>query len=233
LFVGRYRCSGKPFVAHVVGASSVLAAVDGRRYLVLAALLHAAYTHGDFGTRRGSMEEPARLRVRTAVGPDAEELVFAYAQTPWNSATLAAASANFEHFDARQRNVLVLRLANEADEHADRAVPYCCRDGLDRYSEPTVATMADLADRLERPALATLHRELVAEERDVTVPRYRSLRGSRHSSRHRRRTARGRGSSYGARSDASGAWLVARSRRSSSSTERSRKIHRYGTTARG
>src|SRR5262245_11904038 len=40
LFSGQYRCSGKPFVAHLVGTASVAAAVGLPSELVLAALLH-------------------------------------------------------------------------------------------------------------------------------------------------------------------------------------------------
>jgi hypothetical protein len=171
LFSASYRCSGKPFIAHVVGTASVVAQVDGRRDLVLAALLHAAYTEGDFGNGRGVSDEPARSHVRSVIGHDAEALVFAYGQTPWNAAALAAAHSDVEHLDERERDVLVLRLANEADEHVDLGVCVCDKAGLDVYQSSSVAMMNDVAVRLQRPVLAELLRELVEEERNATIPR--------------------------------------------------------------
>jgi (p)ppGpp synthase/HD superfamily hydrolase len=170
LFSGQYRCSGKPFVAHLVGTASAVAATDGRRDLVLAALLHAAYTDGDFGNGRGSSDQQARSRVRSVVGRGAETLVVAYGQTPWNAAALAAAHADVDRLDATQRDVVILQIANEADEHADLGVRVCDKGGLDLYRESSLAMMCDLADRLDRPALAALLRSLSTEEREATVP---------------------------------------------------------------
>lgn len=170
LFSGQYRCSGKPFVSHLVGTASVVAAVDGRRELVLAALLHAAYTDGDFGSGRGSTDSSARARVTAAIGRDAEALVFTYGQTRWNGAALEAAYADVDGLDASQRDQVVLRIANEADEHADFGARVCDKGGLDLYRESSVATMCDLAERLERPVLAAILRAVADEERIATVP---------------------------------------------------------------
>ena len=49
LFSGQYRGSGKPFVAHLVGTASILAATKASATVVAAGLLHAAYDQGDFG----------------------------------------------------------------------------------------------------------------------------------------------------------------------------------------
>jgi hypothetical protein len=153
-----------------VGTASVAATVDGRRDLVLAALLHAAYTDGDFGDGRGASDEDARSRVRSAVGRDAEALVVAYGQTPWNAAALASAHAEHDELDATRRDVVILRIANEADEHADLGVRVCDKGGLDLYREESLAMMCELAHRIDRPALAALLRSLTAEEHDQTVP---------------------------------------------------------------
>src|SRR5205085_1702384 len=81
LFSGRYRCSGKPFVDHLVGTASVVADSGGRVELVLAALLHAAYEHGDFGRGRRARGDERRTAVRRVVGDEAEALVFAYSRS--------------------------------------------------------------------------------------------------------------------------------------------------------
>ena len=56
LFSGLYRCSGKPFVAHVVGTASVVATVDGRRDLLSPAPVHRL--------RAQSPREPAHHGLR-------------------------------------------------------------------------------------------------------------------------------------------------------------------------
>ncbi len=70
LFAGQYRGSGKPFVAHLVGTASILAAIDAPPSAVVAGLMHAVYTHGDFGVARWRTR---RARVRARIGVPAED----------------------------------------------------------------------------------------------------------------------------------------------------------------
>src|SRR5215207_4102039 len=125
LFSGRYRCSGKPFVAHLVGTASVVAAIDGRPGMVSAGLLHAAYDTGDFGNRvRGAGRRSVLARV---VGAQVEHLVDLYAQTPWTAERVASAIDEVARVTpaADRRDVFLLRIANEVDEHADLGTRYC------------------------------------------------------------------------------------------------------------
>jgi len=52
LFTGHLRASGKPFLSHLVGTASTLAALGAPAVAVGAGLLHAAYSDGDFGIMR-------------------------------------------------------------------------------------------------------------------------------------------------------------------------------------
>src|SRR5512137_1853160 len=52
LFTSRFRASGKPFLAHVVGTAGILGLLQAPGPVLAAGLLHAAYTHGDFGDGR-------------------------------------------------------------------------------------------------------------------------------------------------------------------------------------
>jgi len=170
LFSGRYRCSGKSFVAHLVGTASLVADVDGRVDLVLAALLHAAYEAGDFGTGLHATQAAKRSTVRSVVGPAAEALVFEYLSFKWGRDALAQAVADPAAPDPIRRNVVLLRLANEVDEHADLGTHYCDKGDADIYSENALQAMAELADRLEYPKLAVAFRHVLDAERGVTVP---------------------------------------------------------------
>jgi hypothetical protein len=165
--IGMTRRSGKPFIAHLVGTASVVADVDGRPDVVLAALLHAAYTLG--GTTLSS-KAPSRSTIRSLVGLATEALIFAYATSPWDADAFADASDNLAEFDRTRRDVLLLRLANEVDEHADFAIQYSDKGGFLRDSGDRLQPMAALADGLECPKLAATFRRLFDEQRGVSVP---------------------------------------------------------------
>jgi hypothetical protein len=144
LFAGRYRACGRPFVSHLIGTASALDKEGASIDMVLAGLLHAAYEQGEFprGVDR-------RARLREAIGVGAEALVHRY-----------------QHFDTArvpddiseaERDVVVLRIANELDECGDRGMRYVGtgkREGvLAGVSKYVVAAraygMPHLADRLE------------------------------------------------------------------------------------
>lgn len=117
LFSAQYRGSGKPFVSHLVGTASAVALDANTAEELCAALLHAAYEAGafPFDTYR---EITARKRayVASCIGEDAEQLVFAYHNTPWTPESLAnflTEPTSLPHHTVR------LRLANELDDLCD------------------------------------------------------------------------------------------------------------------
>jgi hypothetical protein len=181
LFAGQLRPSGKTFVAHIVGTASALAAADARPDLVGAGLLHAAYTHGEFGDGRRGVSAPKRSSVRKAVGPVVEQLVAEYAALGYTRATVddwmrrAAALSPAEH------DQVVLRLANEVDDHADLGMRFCDRGPAALSSDATFAVMGALAEQIDEPVLAELVRRAAAAERDTRVPSVLRSRATRSS----------------------------------------------------
>ncbi len=136
LFAGQFRGSGKPFVAHLVGTASVLAAVGAPPDVVVAGLLHAAYEQGDFGLARWRHR---RARVRAALGPTVEALVWRYNERPWTPAEVVRIRANPTLLSPMDRQIVLMRLANELDDNLDLAMLYCaaekdafrdCRDDM-------------------------------------------------------------------------------------------------------
>ena len=81
---GVYRPQGEPLLCHLVRTASIVLAEDQPLPVVQAALLHAAYS---LRARVGEANEHGSRRawLRTAAGPEVEQLVFAYDQLPWNS----------------------------------------------------------------------------------------------------------------------------------------------------
>src|SRR5438552_14984862 len=90
LFSGRFRVSGKTFFAHLIGTASVLASLDRDATLVAAGLLHAAYTHGDFGDGGRGVTDDKRAQVRAPVGNRVEDYVARYAGLRWDAESIPA-----------------------------------------------------------------------------------------------------------------------------------------------
>lgn len=164
IFSGQYRASGKPFVAHLVGTASIVATLQEPPQVVLAALLHAAYSHGDFGDGVSGISTTKQAILRETIGTDAECVVERYTRTPWGRATVAAFGRQGRSLPTSDRQVAILRIANDAEDHLELGMLYC--------AAPWPVPLADdaaLAEQLDRPQLAALIRTLEDEEQRGNV----------------------------------------------------------------
>jgi (p)ppGpp synthase/HD superfamily hydrolase len=192
LFSASFRGSGKPLLAHLVGTASILASIDQSPVVVTAGLLHAAYALGDFGDGRFGVTEPKRARVRDAVGTDIEHLVERYTAFDWNKNTIPAIRQRVDGLTVLERDVLVIRLANELEDHLDYGVLYCGNGEQRRaYIRSPLNQSVDmarslglqvLADELQAAFTATLEAEIPAELRHPHDYTYMQPPGS-HSPR--------------------------------------------------
>jgi (p)ppGpp synthase/HD superfamily hydrolase len=170
LFAGQLRPSGKTFVAHVVGTASALAAAGARAELVVAGLIHAAYTHGDFGDGRWDAAEFKRTIVRAAVGATAEALVDEYARLPYTTAAVDDWLERAAVLRPTEHDLVVIRLANEVDVHTDLGARYFDRGEPSVASDARFAALGALAERMDELALAEPIRSTSARERGADVP---------------------------------------------------------------
>jgi hypothetical protein len=123
LFSGAFRASGKTFLAHAIGTASITIRHGGNISQASAAILHASYTHGDFGWRRSG--DPANRRiVRNAVGETIEGLVYQYSLLRWKDDTVIRLASGTEPLPI-SREVLLIRLCNELEEYLDLGLVYC------------------------------------------------------------------------------------------------------------
>jgi uncharacterized protein DUF6817 len=175
LLSGKYRRSHRTFISHLVGTASIVAEVDGRHEMVLAALLHAAYSAGDWGRPSGRVAD-ARMRaeVRDAVGADAEELIWYYSTIPqaieslgtWVQAIADGSSP------ALARDLVILRLANQVEELQDYETserPLRAIDVLGQWA--TTLDAREIADRLAEIASRVSTIELPAGFGPPRAPR--------------------------------------------------------------
>jgi (p)ppGpp synthase/HD superfamily hydrolase len=158
LFVGHCRASGKPFLAHLVGTASILAAMGADRATVAAGLIHAAYDQGDFGLTRWRDRRP---RVRQAVGEAAEALVWRYHELGWTEATIVLMRDRLAQLGATDRSIVLMRLANELDDNLDLEMRYCgaAKDAYRGSREILIAMARALGQPGLADALAAAYRE--------------------------------------------------------------------------
>jgi len=155
LCTASFRGSGKPLLAHLVGTASILASIDQSPIVVTAGLLHAAYALGDFGDGRFGMTESKRTRVREAVGRETEDLVARYTAFDWNRNTIPSIRERVGTLTSIERDVLVIRLANELEDHLDLGVLYCGNGEKRRdYIRSPLNQSVDMARRLGLTVLA-------------------------------------------------------------------------------
>lgn len=143
---GVYRPYGTPFLCHLVRTASILLVTGEELELVLAGLVHAAYSVPPVWRRA------SRTSLRRALGGEVEELVHAYDRLEWNSeAALREHLRRLDGYPEQTRRVLVLRLANETEEYLDGSLAFVAgeRERRRPLQEPALA----LAGRLGRGEL--------------------------------------------------------------------------------
>lgn len=165
-YVGMFRATGKPLIAHVVGTASLLVRCGCQSEALAAAILHAAPPDGDFGL--GSW----RRVVTDRVGTDVVEIVDAYDALHWTY-TITQIEELLESADVlagAQREAVIVRIANEIEDYIDDAVAHYGRvDDPGRHKSAafrrqyvldTGPRMAALASALNVPFLADCFAEL-------------------------------------------------------------------------
>ena len=149
LFAGAFRPSGKPFLSHLVGTASILAWLRAPRNAIVTGLLHSAYSHGEFGPGWCGMVDTKRQYLVQAIGSEVEELVASYTNLTWDARSIPAISAKFDALSAADRAALLVRLANELEDHLDLGVLYCSdTERRIQYIQSTRAGCLELAARL-------------------------------------------------------------------------------------
>jgi (p)ppGpp synthase/HD superfamily hydrolase len=164
LFPGTYRGSGKPFLAHLVGTASVLASLRARTPVVVTGLLHAVYTHGEFGNGWRGMSDSKRAEIRRAVGEEIEDLVARYTRLVWRRRTIPEIRARLDTMTPTERDVLLVRLANELEDHLDLGILYLADVERRReFMHAALPAAVEMAERLGFPALAKSLTEALAD----------------------------------------------------------------------
>lgn len=165
LFAGYYRSSGKTFISHLVGTASILAYLKVSAMIVASGLMHAAYTNGDFGDGEKGISEAKREQVKRIVGYDVEEYVARYTAFKWNQETIAGIHSNIKigNLDSVNRDVLLIRLANELEEHLDFGILYCGELKFNQYTAHNLELIVEISEMLGFTILANELKRVISE----------------------------------------------------------------------
>jgi len=187
---GLHRAQGVPFLCHLTGTASIALAENAPLDVVLAAQLHAAYILYAFDGSDRRVRPSQRSLIAREVGERAERLVWDYAHLPWESVSaLDAHHAQLATVPPATRQLLLLRLVNELDDHLGLAAAYANPAHARERAAELGGRVVELARRLEHPRLAADLEEAYAAEAEASLPEIvivdRSLfsAGRRHWSR--------------------------------------------------
>jgi hypothetical protein len=163
LFCGQFRASGKTFIAHLVGTASVLGSLRVGAALIAAGLLHAAYQSGDFGERASGVTDAKRGRLKASIADqtdarvavEVEAYVFRYQCFSWGSQFISNYHRDIRTLSSLDREVLLMRLANELDDYLDLGILYQRNEGRHWPSSPDYSgrMLIEMAGQLGFPAL--------------------------------------------------------------------------------
>jgi (p)ppGpp synthase/HD superfamily hydrolase len=172
LFTGYFRGSAKTFIAHSVGTASILTSVVAPIEVVAAGLLHAAYEFGDFGDGVLGISTRKRQQLRQVVGEVVENYVAQYTALHWNEKTILEMYPCLEKLSKVERLIILMRLANELEDHLDFGVLYCGnREKRLRYLQNCGHSMIAMAKGLGFPTLATELSKVFELTISTTIPK--------------------------------------------------------------
>ncbi len=124
LFAGRVLSSGRVFLAHVIGAASILASVKASGRVVAAALLHNAYKNGDFGDGEPGVTHERRRYISDAVGTELEAYVHRYYSMSWETKVVRALPEQLPQLSTMDREVVTIFLADNLEKFVDMNLLY-------------------------------------------------------------------------------------------------------------
>lgn len=158
LFPAHFRANGKHFLSHLVGTASILAAQQLRIDLVNAGLLHSAYLFGHFTDYRPGITDKKKHHVIEAVGEEVESLIFRYTLLPWNTISILQHENQIASLSNQERDILILKLANELEDNLDLGMAYGKKDHTATY----IASMDALRNISEKLVSSSFSNELVS-----------------------------------------------------------------------
>jgi (p)ppGpp synthase/HD superfamily hydrolase len=112
LFSMKFRGSGRPYLAHLIGTASILVKHGAPYDVVIAGLMHAAYESGDFGHGLQRINETKRKMLRVGIGEEIEAIAYNYTVSKWHGAQAGDTAGAIADLSPMDRTTYLVRLAN-------------------------------------------------------------------------------------------------------------------------
>lgn len=153
---GIYRAQGVPLLNHLIRSSSIMISENSKIHVVIATLLHAAYTVSFFnGSCRQRPRQSHRKLIRREFGHEVEDLVWKYTQVKWyDIEALDEHIRQLDSYSTEMRNVLLMRLTNEIEDYLDNAMAYTNAERKEKRIDGYGTRCGELANHLGSPNLA-------------------------------------------------------------------------------
>jgi hypothetical protein len=127
--------------------------------------LHAAYKHGAFPNGQKGPTDQNRKTIRDLLGEEVEELLFKYYSFLWETHNLGLIQESISDLFEVDRDVLLIRLANDLEDKMDVGVLFCQdAQGRQRSIRQNGPIRITLARKLGYPQLAD---QLAAANDDI------------------------------------------------------------------
>ncbi|NCR38397.1 MAG: HD domain-containing protein [Microcystis aeruginosa W13-11] len=170
LFTGFFRGSGKPFINHLVGTASILVSVNAPIDVIAGGLLHAVYEFGDFGDGARGITAKKQAQIRKIMGESIESYIAKYTALNWQENNIINLYRNLDKLEQQQKEVLLMRLANELEDHLDGGILYCgnAQKRLD-YLNYCGNLIIEMAKKLDYPELANILSQVFQETFSLNI----------------------------------------------------------------
>lgn len=171
LFTCVYHRNGDTFLNHLVRTASILSCLQISPDIVVAGLLHSAYTHGNFGTWKRGMTNSKRAQLRSITGDVAENYIARYTVLDWSWHEIPDLQKRLKELSKADGTAVLLRLVNELEEFLDFGIFYCANaeerlKGMEYFRSAFVA----MAMELGFPSLASELERVFRETEQAKVP---------------------------------------------------------------
>jgi len=123
---GVYRAQGIPLIDHLTRTASIVMTCSQPIAVVITGLLHAVYVIHKFDhSVRSRNITPRKKYLDELLGKPISEMILQYEELDWyKESVLKGYITGIEQLDEKTKALIIVRLANELDDHLDMAMSY-------------------------------------------------------------------------------------------------------------
>ncbi len=169
---GIYRAQGVPLLCHLIRTASIILNENKPLHVVIAMLLHAAYTLSFFkGSTRQRPRQSHRKLLQSEFGHEIENLIWNYTYVSWySSEAINAHIEQIDNYSAEMQEILLMRLANEIEDYLDMAMSFTCSDRIECRINTYGRQCVELARRLNAPKFAGYISDICTAYENIRLP---------------------------------------------------------------